>query len=51
MAQNNIANVKAVEYAGVGSIPKLLIEINSKYEQVYLNVGITHLNNVRYEEE
>jgi|TARA_A100001011_G_scaffold172028_1_gene180884 hypothetical protein len=51
MAKNNIANVKAVEFSGVGSIPKLLIEVNGEYETVYLNVGITHLDSVRYDKE
>ena len=44
-------NVKAVEFAGVGTIPKLLIEQDGKYEQVLIKVGITHIDNVKLEEE
>ena len=44
-------NVKDVEFAGVGTIPKLLIEQDGKYEQVLIKVGITHIDNVKLEEE
>tara|TARA_A100001391_G_C4849836_1_gene219406 strand:- start:266 stop:412 length:147 start_codon:yes stop_codon:yes gene_type:complete len=39
-------NVKAVEFAGVGTIPKLLVEQDGKYEQVILKVGVTRLDDI-----
>lgn len=44
-------NVKAVEFAGVGTIPKLLIENDGVYEQVLIKVGVTRLDNINLEEE
>ena len=44
-------NVKAVEFSGVGTIPKLLIETDGEYEQVLLKVGVTRLDNINLEEE
>jgi|TARA_B100000073_G_C23590513_1_gene516120 hypothetical protein len=43
--------VEAVEYAGVGSIPKLLVKQGDKYIHVPVKVGVTRIKNIKLEEE
>ncbi len=51
MAKVKETNVKAVEFAGVGSIPHLVIEQNGKYEYVPIRTGVTNISNIKQEEE
>ncbi len=46
-----MANVKAVEFAGVGSIPHLVIEQNGKYEYVPIRTGVTNISNIKQGEK
>lgn len=43
--------VEAVEYAGVGSIPKLLVKQNDKYIHIPVKVGVTRIDDIKIEKE
>lgn len=52
MAKVKETNVKAVEFAGVGSIPYLVIQQkDGAYKHVPIRTGVTNLSDIGQEEE
>jgi len=46
-----MGTVEAIEFAGVGTIPHLVIKIDGVYEYVPVKTGITKIVNIKLEEE
>ena len=46
-----MVDVEAVEFAGVGTIPKLLVKENGKYSHIPIRVGVTRIDDIKTEEE
>ena len=46
-----MANVKSVEFGGIGTIPHLVIEHNGNYKHIPVKVGVTLIKDIETEEE
>ena len=46
-----MANVKSVEFGGVGTIPHLVIEHNGNYKHIPVKDGVTLSKDIETEEE
>tara|TARA_Y100000033_G_C2752689_1_gene114758 strand:- start:7 stop:147 length:141 start_codon:yes stop_codon:yes gene_type:complete len=46
-----MADVKSVEFAGVGTIPQLVVEQNGNYKHIPIKVGVTVIKDIELEEE
>ena len=46
-----MANVKSVEFGGIGTIPHLIIEHDGDYKHIPVKVGVTLIKDIETEEE